>query len=124
MKSLHVDKDEGGLTQVVKKRRGRGAPSSRPIGKCHSDQSISDFDGYKSSNLSNLKFSNHKIEVLENFLWYVSRVKFMTRRILKSIGRSDIFRWVDYSAMDIFERIGDTTWRGRNTHRMTGWVHC
>ena len=109
------------LTQVVKKRRGRGAPSSRPIGKCHSDQSISDFDRYKSSNLSNLKFSNHKIEVLENFLGYVSRVKFMTHRILKSIGRSDIFRWVDYSAMDIFERIGDTTWRGRNTHRMTGW---
>ena len=26
--------------------------------------------------------------------------------------------------MDIFERIGDTTWRGRNTHRMTGWGCC
>ena len=46
----------------------------------------------------------------------------MTHRILKSIGRSDIFRWVDYSAMNIFERIGETTWRGRNTHRMAGWV--
>ena len=45
----------------------------------------------------------------------------MTHRILKSIGRSKIFRWVDYSAMNIFERIGETTWRGRNTHRMAGW---
>ena len=65
----------GVATQAVKKRRERGASSGRPIGKCHSDQSISKFEGFKSGSLDNWSSRSTKSKLCKTFCDTVRRSK-------------------------------------------------
>ena len=77
--------------------RRRPSPSPRPIGKCHSEHSIRDFDGYHFCPIKYHHIYRSKIRSCTSPDHQGAQASPQTYRSFKSSARSDIFRWFEGS---------------------------